>query len=492
MSRLIETPDATRPEAAAGRPGFGLYEIFAFHWGVALVAHTAKGGDIPLVKPQELAVMLSGIWLMLRPSSIGRLALAAAVALTAVAIELPFVTNHWIFMTFAHLAMLATLGVLGARRGRIDGDDFFRAFRPALAVGLILLYALVTLCKLNWDFLSPEKSSASEMYSWLTNKLPGLADTTPLRLFIIWSTLAIEGGLPVLLAIPATRTAALLLGWGFHLVLGINGFYDFSALVLAGYVAFLPDDFPDRLHRGLAGRPGLRRAGAALARLARHPLTFPVLAALALTPVALNVAGLVRLPTLLRVTILGVRALWVIEAAVAALLFLIALRAAPAGSEAGTTPTGRDAGLGLARAAGFLLPVLTLVNGLCPYLGLKTESAFTMFSNLQTEGEIWNHVFLPRALRVFPMQNDLVTILDCSDPEILKRAQAGNRWVEFEFYDLTSRNPEMSVSYELRGVRHDVPRVGDVPELSRPTNPILRKIVRFREVVPPERNYLRH
>ncbi|GIW86175.1 MAG: hypothetical protein KatS3mg108_0499 [Isosphaeraceae bacterium] len=494
MSRSTPTNPPNRSAVArTDGPGFGLFEIFAFQWGVALVAHTAKGGDLPLVKPHELAVTLSGIWLMLGPGSVGRLVLASVVALVAVAIELPFVTNHWMFMTFTHIAILAAMGVARLTRGGVDRQEFFQILRPALAVGMILLYALVTLCKLNGDFLSPEKSSAAEMYSWLTNKIPGLADTTGLRLLIIWSTLAIEGGLPILLAIPATRHWALLIGWAFHLILGFNGFYDFSALVLAGYVAFLPDDFAVRLHRGLARRPALQRLGDALARLARHRLTFPILAIVALTPVGLNLAGLVREPVLVRVTILAVRMLWVIQAVAALLLYLIAVGEEPATSEPEPEQMARTRfGQGLARAVAMLLPVLTLFNGLCPYLGLKTESAFTMFSNLQTEGDYWNHLFLPRAMRIFPMQDDLVTIIDCPDPEIRARAEAGNRWVEFEFRDLMSRHPDWSVVYEHRGVRREVPRVGDDPELSRPTNPILRKLVRFREVVPPERNYLRH
>ena len=67
-----------------------------------------------------------------------------------------------------------------------------------------------------------------------------------------------------------------------------------------------------------------------------------------------------------------------------------------------------DRGLRLALAC--IGPALVLASGLSPYLGLKTLNAFSMYSNLRTEGGVTNHLLVPTATQVFPFQRDLVVI----------------------------------------------------------------------------------
>jgi hypothetical protein len=52
-----------------------------------------------------------------------------------------------------------------------------------------------------------------------------------------------------------------------------------------------------------------------------------------------------------------------------------------------------------------LLPILVFVNGTSPYLGLKTEFSFAMFSNLRDRP--WRHVLVPDRLRPFRMRRYL-------------------------------------------------------------------------------------
>lgn len=76
--------------------------------------------------------------------------------------------------------------------------------------------------------------------------------------------------------------------------------------------------------------------------------------------------------------------------------------------------------------------LLLIVNGLSPYLGLKTESTFTMFSNLRTEGGNWNHLFIPASVGVFGYQDQLVRITGSNDPALQDRTRDGTRLVRFE------------------------------------------------------------
>jgi len=81
-----------------------------------------------------------------------------------------------------------------------------------------------------------------------------------------------------------------------------------------------------------------------------------------------------------------------------------------------------------------LLTVLLVFNGLCPYVGLKTGSSFAMYSNLHTEGGICNHLFMPcGAIRIAHFQDDLVEILDSSQPDLRDAIAQPWRLTYFEF-----------------------------------------------------------
>jgi hypothetical protein len=60
-----------------------------------------------------------------------------------------------------------------------------------------------------------------------------------------------------------------------------------------------------------------------------------------------------------------------------------------------------------------VFPAYLIFCGFSPYLGLRTVPAFSMFSNLLTEGQRANHLFVPN-LRLASYQDDLVTILRSS------------------------------------------------------------------------------
>lgn len=486
QAEVVESSERTAVQSAR----FDWFEIFSFMWAVALLAHMGKGGHFASSKPHVMLLTAGSVLLLLHPGSLALFTAVLVVQLVGIVIDLPLVTNHWYFMTLSHVAMLLCMvGLAIAQHGRVDRQAFFRAYRPALAASLILLYVLVTVCKINTDFFDPAKSAAAGMYGWLTNKLPVLADTRTGRLFVIWCTLLIEGGIPLLLIFPATRVAGLLVGWAFHFVLGFNGFSDFSALMLACYVAFLPNDFPARLRAVVDEDPRIGATWMVIQRAFQHPVAPYLLIGLALAPSVLGMLQVVPFELLRRVTILGSRLLWMISAVIVLWFYLAAIRRPKPETAPKPVEPASDR---LARVLAWSGPLLILANGLTPYVGLKTDSAFTMFSNLQTEGENWNHLFLPKAMRVFPFQNDLVEVIDSSDPHLRSASREGTRWIYFEFQDYMSRRPDASVIYVYRGERREVPRVAEDPILSKPVNPVLRKLFFFRSVVPPERNVLRH
>ena len=70
-------------------------------------------------------------------------------------------------------------------------------------------------------------------------------------------------------------------------------------------------------------------------------------------------------------------------------------------------------------ACGTALLLLTLLNGLGPYLGYKTAATWAMFSNLHVEGGWTNHRLVPASWQLCGMAADLVTVVD-SDVELIR------------------------------------------------------------------------
>jgi len=136
--------------------------------------------------------------------------------------------------------------------------------------------------------------------------------------------------------------------------------------------------------------------------------------------------------------------------------------------------------------------LLVLLNGLCPYLGLKTQSSFAMFSNLQTEGDRWNSYVFPKSMRVFGYQDQLVRILDSSDERLARSAVRGDRWVWFEFHRYLHEHPEASVTWVHDGDTRSVERAGDDPAFAAPPHPLLARLFWFRPVRPARRNTCVH
>jgi hypothetical protein len=81
-----------------------------------------------------------------------------------------------------------------------------------------------------------------------------------------------------------------------------------------------------------------------------------------------------------------------------------------------------------------LLVGALVMNSASPYLGLKTQASFSMYSNLRTEGTEWNHAIMPSFMRIMSLQDTLVTVLEVgrTDATLTPLAETGNRVVPFE------------------------------------------------------------
>ena len=75
----------------------------------------------------------------------------------------------------------------------------------------------------------------------------------------------------------------------------------------------------------------------------------------------------------------------------------------------------------------WVLPALLVFDGINPYLGLKTDTAFAMYSNLRSEGGRTNHLIWRHPLDLGNYQEDLVQIVESNDPPLKVRSSGAGQ-----------------------------------------------------------------
>jgi hypothetical protein len=358
--------------------------------------------------------------------------------------RLPAVPNHILFEmlvqgTLGAAILTAAIASVWRLRGvgaataeqppRPVASIAFEQARPLIIAELVVMYLYTVLHKLNDDFLNPAVSCAVSMHQELADVAAWVPDGEWTWWPTILGTLAIELAIPLLFLSRRTRTAGILVGLVFHHFLALHphgGIYSFSGLLFALYALLLPD-------------VALRRIGnrwMAMSLAVRVVSTLVVVGGFG-TTVFLQLAAYRRGGGFFAANAIGYYG-WLPLALLIAGVFVAALLTASRSSaeaEGAARPT--EAGEERPWRPLWIFPVLVLINGACPYLDLKTTTAFSMFSNLRTEDGHNNHLFLPR-LPLFGYQDDLVEVLQANDPRLAGLARSGDLLPWFEFRRIAS------------------------------------------------------
>lgn len=473
------------PEADASRRlADRAFAIFASLWAVAILFHQVAY-PARHVGFFRYALTLAALWVLLRPSSVPRFVALAAAQIVLVLYYLPnFITNHSLFSFFVNLTVLSTFGYLVVRGKSlvVERGELLRTFAPAVRIELLILYFYAVLHKLNADFLNPATSCAMDHFTSLAGMYPFLPTSSWVSPLAIYGTLVIEAAIPLLLLFRRTRVAGVLLGLGFHYMLALNPqhrFYNFSAMVLAVYFLFLPFDYVGGLKPVLADwRAGRWLLAHAESGALRRNFNRVVLA-VGMVLLALFAVGF--RPGAYRWVSGGIivmnRGLWMLYGLAVMLVFVLVVRR----WDAVRAIRGLDSMVLRPRWL-VIFPLLVLFNGMSPYLGLKTETSFVMFSNLATEGGRWNHLLISERFRLSRYQDDLVEIEESSIAYLQRVANDGHLLPYLELRRRMFERPSASVTYVRNGERRVVLQAGDDPELSQPLPLLVRKFYRFRSV----------
>jgi len=451
------------------RPACERLTVFCALWAAANFFHLLwfpfgpRNGSFWIV-----ALGIATVAVLFRPSSTRRFVVMLACSVGHTISVMPRMPNHYLLQLVIDAGMLAALATHRIRRRRAGTpEEMLDAIAPVARGALILLYGAAVLHKLNWDFLDPAVSSASTMLDQTTLSWGLPPAPAWLAMLAIVGTLVLEIVIPVMLVVRRTRALGVFVGAVFHLALSlhpIGAIYSFSALVFAIYYLFLPPAFTV----AAAGRTRRLLRALHMDRWRRGPVIAAV--------VALLVAGLTAVPRR-AIPEIGFWA-WVASAAVLAWLAIPALLA--------TRRAPDDRPLLRQSWPGRVALALLLFNALNPYLGLKTQTSFSMFSNLRTEDRRTNHLFMPTWLQLGTLQVPMVEILESSDPALDWHAKAGVLIARFELKQLVSRNhADLFVRYRIAGEEMTFRRRGgrcSDPALATPSPWILRKLLWFRPV----------
>ena len=456
--------------------------LFSFLWAVATLFHSISFyDDITLGNPLTWLDLVVAVALIANPRSVILFLLLLCFRIAHVAEWMPFTPNHILFEFILNtgilLLLLWTLLSSYLKNAGLNTQDpeirnkLFNAFAPVARISLFILYFYAVLHKLNWDYLNPAIScSTILMEGVIESRLHFLPNNEWVHLAAVWGTLLLEAGIPILLFFKRTRSAGILIGMGFHYFLSIHphgGIYSFSAMLFALFFLFTSPDFPKKLSVFL---------GLLLKKW--QNIHKPVRVVLAFA--GLSVAGFILINWQYRLDIAGFL-FWSIWALGVMVMYASITILTPKARACDYQET-----FGMQQAWFWLIPLIILFNGMNPYLGLKTQTSFSMFSNLRTEGGITNHIFIPSSLQLTGWQKDLVEVIE-SDVESLSRMHGENQSIPFfEFHRRVSQMQEdFYVKYRRNGKLKELKVEGGVsskPGLTDSTVGFAAKVLYFRPV----------
>lgn len=387
------------------------------------------------------------IALIFRPKSTWTLLVFLVLSTLRIFWIMPFTPNHVIFMLLINCSGIVAIAQqwIRERRWNLDRRSIYEALSPIAGWQLIVLYLFATVAKLNFDYFNPEVSCATALFDGFTKYFFLIPNVPFTQQVAIYLSVGMEFAIPICLIFQRTRRIGIVGAVLFHLLLAIHPDWGTSILTFTMVIYALLVLFADQeLKTGVVQycswlinrlSPARFRSDSWAKTLAQGWVILvylttigAVLATVYPRDVDQSFAKVRLLHTIVFMPHLAACTLLTVA------VFVSYFRNPSKNSTAPSLQLGlRPANLC------WLVLGLTLLNGCCPYLGLKTTTAFTMFSNLRTEGNLNNHFFMSR-LPGFSYQDQLVLVVESNDPLLRPYVETGDWLTLFELRRISSRN----------------------------------------------------
>ncbi len=438
-----------------------LFEIVATESLVRGWRTGSLGGQV------ELVLALVALLVIWAPGALSLSALST-IQVIDVLIMLPQAPNHRLVTAFINLAFLAAVWSTRAKSSWSSLQSrVFTAFSATARLETIILYCFAVLAKLNTSFLDPATSCGSTFYMRMAHGVP-LFPTAPWAgEAAIMTTVICEAGIPILLLSSRTRLMGVCVGVLFHFMLSVDYVQhtmDFSSLMYALLFLFLPSSFVDRLHSMFNARNSRG-----------YELRWARLFIIAAWAIVLT-SGLLLTETGARVFYYSRYTLWYSYALCIVAIFVLTVIA-----KISYDSWERGQYFGAHSASLKFCVFLVVLNGMGPYLGYKTRSAFDMYSNLRMEGGHPNHLIIPRSADLFGIQADRVQVVESDDPRMSMAKQGDMELLYFEFSSYVHAHPELRGKFLRNGVELSISNEEEWRAVE-PPHPLARKLLWFRDV----------
>jgi hypothetical protein len=399
---------------------------------------------------------------------------------------MPNISNHIFFEMFVNVGILLALVFewisvfrkpdLKEEIRNIDRERLYDSFAPMARVSLLILYFYVVLHKLNWDFLNPQISCGPFLVDRIKSLgLSLLPDMPFFRHAAVYGTLGVEAGIPLLLCFRKTCSLGVIIGFLFHFIITLDyplNFFSFSMMLYALYALFLRRDFPAKLYAVYQNV------------LNRERRTLRLFFQLILVSGVVIFALVTQIHYSSKLKLANMGAWYVLSLGLFIVYLVVILTQK-------LSPEKYNRYFYIKNPASWLMPGLLFLNGLTPYVGLKTHLSFSMYSNIRTEGGVTNHLFMPVAFRVAFFQDDLVDIKETNFKfPLFNKIDVADHKHLITFYELRLAVSKTDVKdFYVKYNRNGKPYllevkngISSMPEVTQPYNWWYRKFLRFRPI----------
>ncbi len=420
-----------------------------------------------------ISIVLAACWTLHR-FSLQKFFLLIGLQMAHVMVDAPFNPDHWLLVFLVNVIITVSAADLWLRGQTISEQTLYERFAPAARLTFLICYGFAAFSKLNTHFIVADSSCARELADiqiavspWLSRvSVPTLAG---------WMTVLCESSVALLLIPRRTRRYGILVGVVFHTILVISpaiAVFDFSMTVYTMLFLFAGANVGDELSKKV---DAFTKEAPAIPELATTLLT-PILIAIAGFMIGRSAMGypLYGDPTLTRLN-------WLCNMPIAATVIYCTITLLFGKNAISPSATFRPR-----MALHAIVLALAVFNGLCPYLGLKTQGSFTMFSNLRTEAGHWNHLIVPASVRLIDgYQDDLVEIKEVNDKRLtLDFVNRDCLTPRFEVQRAATKNPDLAITIIRDGEEIQLNPISVDSKLGEPVNWLVQKLLVFRPVTP--------
>ena len=412
--------------------------------GIAVLVY--EFGDRPNVYTPLTAILafISFVFatlLILRPQKNLFWAGTAAALTGQIVSVIPMINNHSTLFAALGVTILVSLA---SNRFLPKGDigNWFARSEPFLRLVFLMGYGSAAISKLNSGFfdstISCANSMAKEVYAWFPMILP-LFDWSGLPYIVAATELFVFLGL----IFKVTRPWAISIAVLFHFALSLNltsAALAFNPALFATLPLFLTQQATDNLV--VVGRTIQNRITRNLKSFQIGVIAFVVIGYIFFFLIPL---GSMQYYTRFLVTT----------------FFSLIMIAVLIGSALGWRKVAlSDRLTGVPGVLAWVTVAVLALNSASPYLGGKTGSTFTMYSNLKVEGGVSNHFFIPR-LPIKTPQDDLVEIKYSSHQKLMSFKANGEKVNWLVLQQLAKKLPDESVAYVRNGKTYQVAHMGE-------------------------------